>query len=413
MIKQPAKGTVEFDQISKRYRLGTLGTLRGTVSALLEKNGGPDSARRILWALRDVSFRVEPGESLGLIGPNGSGKTTTLRLLSNITRPTRGKIAVHGRTASLIELGAGFHPELTGLENVYLNGAILGLKRREIKHRLDEIIAFSGLERFIDTPVKRYSSGMYVRLGFAIAAHVEADVLLVDEVLAVGDSEFRQKCMERMEELRRSGTTLVFVSHNMYQVRRLCARALLLVKGEPLFLGDTNEAISAYEKMIHAPDEQIDSTPGIPGAADVPGTIIISDITLQDRAGQPVTRLKHNQDLIVQINYRTYRPIANPVIRMRLMRSDNTVCAMTASAYQPDLDWTLAGEGTITLQFEPVQLAAGRYLIDLRILDSMDSMLLTSGQSEWFDVNDQTFGHETYRGVFVPNLSWSHETKRE
>jgi len=409
MMNHTAKGTVEFENVSKRYRLGTLGTLRGTVSALLSRgNDELDNWRRVLWALREVTFRVAPGESLGLIGPNGAGKTTTLKLLSSITRPTAGRIAVQGRVASLIELGAGFHPELTGHDNIYLNGAILGLKRREIKRKLDDIVEFSGLERFIDTPVKRYSSGMYVRLGFAVAAHVEADVLLVDEVLAVGDAEFRRKCTARMEELRQSGTTLIFVSHNMYQVRRLCQRALLLVKGEPLFLGDTGDAISTYEKIAHsaiAEDEDL----GPLKMGDVPDTVHISDVALLDRAGRPVTQLRYDQDLTVRIAYRTFQPVVNPIVKVGLIRPDGTACAMTASAYQPDLEWTLARRGTIEAQFVPVQLVSGRYRVEVRIVDSTDSMLLTSAHSGWFYVDDPAFGHEVERGVFVPRLRWSHE----
>ena len=412
MSEQQKVGTVEFRQVSKRYRLGALGTLRGAVSALLARNNHENDWRRTIWAVHDVSFTVEPGESLGVIGPNGSGKTTTLKLLSNITRPTSGSISIQGRVAALIELGAGFHPELTGLENIYLNGAILGLSRREISRKLDSIIAFSGLERFMDTPVKRYSSGMYVRLGFAIASHVQADVLLVDEVLAVGDAEFRRKCTERMNELRSSGTTLIFVSHNMYQVRHLCERALLLLNGELRFLGKTNEAISAYERTLHVSvDRESDSEPQ--GLADGPATLMISDIALLNIEGQPISHLKCEQDLVVQISYCSFQPIVNPIIRIRLIRADGTVCAMTASAYESDLAWTLTGEGNIVLRFEPIQLASGRYLVDLNILDSTDSMLLTGGQSGWFDVEDLSFGHEPHRGIFVPRLRWLHEPRFE
>jgi lipopolysaccharide transport system ATP-binding protein len=412
MINQMSRGTVEFTGVSKRYRLGTFGTLRGAVSALLSKNGKSGDRRRVLWALRDVTFRVRPGESLGLIGPNGSGKTTTLKLLSHLTQPTTGRIAVSGRVASLIELGAGFHPELTGLENIYLNGTILGLRRHEIRRKLDSIIAFSGLERFVDTPVKRYSSGMYVRLGFSVAAHVEADTLLVDEVLSVGDAEFRQRCIERMENLLESGTTLIFVSHNMYQVRRLCKRALLLVEGKPRYLGDTGEAISTYERVVQSFEENKNCLQPL-GTGNVSGTVTIYDIALLDQNEQPVSRLRHDQTLKVCITYRAQQPIVNPIVRVRLVRSNGTVCAMAASAYEPGLALTLSGRGKITMQFDPVQLVSGRYLVEVRLLDTMDSMLLVSSQSEWFDVDGPAFGHEMRRGFFVPRLRWTHEPELE
>jgi lipopolysaccharide transport system ATP-binding protein len=249
---------------------------------------------------------------------------------------------------------------------------------------------------------------MYVRLGFAVAAHVEADVLLVDEVLAVGDSEFRRRCTERMEELRRSGTTLIFVSHNMYQVRRLCNRALLLVKGEPRFLGETGEAISAYEHTMNS-SAPVGDDLTTSEMTDIPEKTTISNVILLDQTGQAVSRLGYDQELTVCISYRTVHPVVNPIFRVRLIRSDGTTCAMTASAYQPDLAWTLAGQGTVNIKFKPVQLASGRYQVEIRIVDSTDSMLLTSALSEWFFVDDPAFGHETERGVFVPHLEWSHQ----
>ncbi|MFW6116730.1 MAG: ABC transporter ATP-binding protein, partial [bacterium] len=300
------------------------------------------------------------------------------------------------------------HPELTGRENIHLNGAILGLKRHEIDRKQDSIVAFSGLERFIDTPVKRYSSGMYVRLGFAVAAHVEADVLLVDEVLSVGDAEFRRKCIQRMENLRRSGTTLIFVSHNMYQVRRLCNRALLLVEGEARYLGDTREAISNYERVVESATEDENCLEPLE-TANMRAPVTISDISLLDQTEQPVSRLSYDQNLKVRVTYRAKQPIVDPILRVRVIRANGTVCAMAASAYQPDLALTLAGQGTITMEFEPVQLVSGQYVVEIRLLDSMDSMLLVSGRSESFWVDDPAFGHEMNRGVFVPHLRWSHQ----
>lgn len=203
-----------------------------------------------VWALRDISFSVEPGSAVGLVGRNGSGKTTLLRLLSGIVKPTSGRVAVGGRVGSLLELGAGFHPDLTGRENVYLNGSIHGLRRADIREKLDEIVAFAGLEDFIDLPVRTYSSGMYMRLGFAIASHIEADVLLLDEVFAVGDEAFQRKCFGKIFEFKQRGGTIVFVSHDAGAVERLCDRAVLLSGGLVAFDGPTHEAVVAYRRLL-------------------------------------------------------------------------------------------------------------------------------------------------------------------
>jgi ABC-type polysaccharide/polyol phosphate transport system ATPase subunit len=203
-----------------------------------------------VWALRDVSFAVDPGSAIGLVGRNGSGKTTLLRLLSGIVKPTSGRVAVGGRIGSLLELGAGFHPDLTGRENVYLNGSIHGLRRAAIREKLDEIVSFAGLEDFIDLPVRTYSSGMYMRLGFAIASHIEADVLLLDEVFAVGDEAFQRKCFGKIFEFKQRGGTIVFVSHDAGAVERLCDRAVLLSDGRVAFDGPTHEAVVAYRRML-------------------------------------------------------------------------------------------------------------------------------------------------------------------
>jgi lipopolysaccharide transport system ATP-binding protein len=242
---------LEVQQVFKKFRRGEIyDSLRDLLPALggrlFRARGTDQLERREFWALKDVSFDVARGEAFGIIGDNGAGKSTMLKLLTGIMRPTSGRIQVRGRLSALIEVSAGFHPDLTGRENVYLNGTILGLKRDEIRRRFDEIVAFSGLEEFIDTPVKRYSSGMFARLGFSVAAHVDSEVLLVDEVLSVGDYQFQRKCMERMTQVIESGTTVVFISHNLRAVASLCKRSLLLNHGTVAMLGPTSEVLKKY-----------------------------------------------------------------------------------------------------------------------------------------------------------------------
>jgi lipopolysaccharide transport system ATP-binding protein len=247
---------ISVKNLSKRYRIGAkLGkhdTLRDAVMAKItapfrKLAGGADkSAETELWALKDVSFDVAEGEVVGVIGRNGAGKSTLLKILARITDPTEGSVKLNGRVASLLEVGTGFHPELTGRENIYLNGAILGMKRAEIKSKFDEIVAFSEIEKFLDTPVKRYSSGMYVRLAFAVAAHLDPEILLVDEVLAVGDAEFQKKCLGKMDEVAKGGRTVIFVSHNMTAIRRICERAVLIKDGLLSLDGTSSDVISRY-----------------------------------------------------------------------------------------------------------------------------------------------------------------------
>jgi lipopolysaccharide transport system ATP-binding protein len=253
------QATIRTLGLGKRYDIAPVHrdypTLRDQITAVAARpfrrlRGGSaaseDDANREFWALRDVSFEVQPGDVLGVIGPNGAGKSTLLRVLSRITEPTEGDAWIRGTTASLLELGMGFHPELTGRENVLLNGAILGIPRKEMLRRFDQIVAYSGLERFIDTPVKRYSSGMYVRLAFSVAAQLDSDVLIVDEVLAVGDLEFQAKTIGTMEGASRQGRTILFTSHNMTDIRRICHRCLVLDHGQVRFIGGVEDAIDVY-----------------------------------------------------------------------------------------------------------------------------------------------------------------------
>jgi lipopolysaccharide transport system ATP-binding protein len=257
---------IKVENLFKQYRLGQVST--GTLSHDLNRwwykiRGKDDPYERItevnnrtqktageyVWALEDINFSVEQGEVLGIIGKNGAGKSTLLKILSKVTGPTKGDIKVKGRIASLLEVGTGFHPELTGRENVFLNGAILGMQKAEIKSKFDEIVAFSGVEKYIDTPVKRYSSGMYVRLAFAVAAHLEPEILIVDEVLAVGDAEFQKKCLGKMKDVSGQGRTVLFVSHNMTAVNALCNKAILLKHGKVVTRGRTHDVVNEYIKI--------------------------------------------------------------------------------------------------------------------------------------------------------------------
>jgi lipopolysaccharide transport system ATP-binding protein len=253
-----AKKLIEAEDISKHYRLGVLGSRslkedlknwwRGNLKKSLES---PDpESRKDIWALRNINFDVFHGEVLGLIGKNGAGKSTLLKIISRITLPTTGRISGNGRIASLLEVGTGFHGELTGRENIYLNGNIMGMKKKEIDRKFDEIIEFSGVSRFLDTPVKRYSSGMYVRLAFAVAAHLDPEILVIDEVLAVGDAEFQQKCLAKIKSIsREEGKTILFVSHNIQTIRNVCDKALVLEKGRMVGFGETEPVLSTYLKQ--------------------------------------------------------------------------------------------------------------------------------------------------------------------
>ncbi|HVO32523.1 MAG TPA: ABC transporter ATP-binding protein, partial [Elusimicrobiota bacterium] len=245
---------IRVDGLSKRYRIRhetreSYGLLSDVMTKRLRALWKPRAAGEAppvedFWALRDVSFTVHAGERVGIIGRNGAGKTTLLKILSRITTPTTGRISMRGRVASLLEVGTGFHPELTGRENIYLNGAILGMNRDEMRKKFDAIVAFAGVEQFLDTPVKRYSSGMYVRLAFAVAAHLESEILLIDEVLAVGDLEFQKKCVGKIEDVSRQGRTILFISHNMGHITRLCTRGIYLDGGRILEAGAVNSVVS-------------------------------------------------------------------------------------------------------------------------------------------------------------------------
>ena len=375
--------TLEFADVSKRYVLGGFrGSLREAIPSLVRRARGkamPGAAE--LWALRHVTFQVSPGEALGIIGPNGAGKTTALKLATSVTQPTQGRVIARGRTSALIELGAGFHPDLTGRENIFLNGTILGLKRREIQQRFDAIVAFSELERFLDTPVKRYSSGMYARLGFAVAAHVNPDILIVDEVLAVGDLAFQAKCLAHMAEMKRNGTTIVIVSHQLPRVRRLCDRGIFLCRGQVLVDGPIDEAISFYQNnpeyasSLRVAGASRGAGPGAGnGQAELPllpdSPMSITGMTLVDGADRPVEGCRSGDRLVVRIGFRALRSVGSAVVEVWVHAADGTEFAAFTTQWDSFSFDGSAGPGYVDLVLDPVCLVPGRYLISAAITAS-------------------------------------------
>jgi lipopolysaccharide transport system ATP-binding protein len=310
---------IQAEALSKRYRIGTRDehqdTLVGAMASVFRRplrnlqrlrkmsqfGEGEQEADDIIWALKDVSFDVQQGEIVGVIGKNGAGKSTLLKILSRITEPTSGRAWIRGRVSSLLEVGTGFHPELTGRENVYLNGTILGMRRTEIDEKFSEIIEFSGIGKFIDTPVKRYSSGMYVRLAFAVAAHLEPEILIIDEVLAVGDASFQKKCLGRMGNIAREGRTVIFVSHNMPAVRSLCHRVLLIEHGQVQQDGDASTVIQRYlgREMTSEKSKQQWEGEKRPGNLEVR----VSRVALKNHMGEEVPSVNMSEDVVVEIAY--------------------------------------------------------------------------------------------------------------
>jgi lipopolysaccharide transport system ATP-binding protein len=336
---------IEAQALSKRYRIGQMqaayGTLRDSLSRVASRlvDRERNHEKQEIWALRDVSFRVNEGEVLGVIGRNGAGKSTLLKVLTRITTPTTGRAVIRGRVGSLLEVGTGFHPELTGRENIFLNGSILGMKRRVIQRKLDEIVDFSGIEKFIDTPVKRYSSGMFVRLAFSVAAHLEPEILLVDEVLAVGDAEFQQRCLGRMEALSGTGRTVLFVSHNMQAINQLSDRVLLLEGGSVVEDGDPSTVVTRYLHSALSSTSQISWTDD----GEAPGDDLarLLGVRVVDEAGNTIETADVRRPIGIEIRFRVLHEGPAVFAKIKVHDKDGDI-AFNAMDTRPHWDATFA-----------------------------------------------------------------------
>jgi lipopolysaccharide transport system ATP-binding protein len=414
---------IEAQVLSKRYRLGqtqaAYGTLRDSITRTTARLVGGErraaNQREEIWALRDVSFSVREGEVLGVIGRNGAGKSTLLKVLTRITAPTSGRAVIRGRVGSLLEVGTGFNPELTGRENVFLNGSILGMKRREIQRKLPNIIEFAGVEKFMDTPVKRYSSGMQVRLAFSVAAHLEPEILLVDEVLAVGDAEFQQRCLGRMEDFSGTGRTVLFVSHNMQTVNQLCERAIWLDGGQIVEDGNPSDVVTRYLHTVQTSSSQIswlddDSAPG-------DELVRLLSVRTINEAGDRVDTCDVRDAVGIEIGYRVLRqgPAVFAKIKVRDTQGNLAFNAMDVTSQREET--TSPGVYTATAWIPANVLNEGTMLVDVAVCTLRNPKLHQRAQqyeAVAFPVFDPGDG-DTARGLFTgqirgavrPLLDWT------
>lgn len=320
------------------------------------------------WALKGVSFEVRYGETFGIIGSNGSGKSTMLKCLAGILYPEKGSVSSHGRLAALLELGAGFHPELTGVENIYLNGAILGMSKKEIGRRFDDIVSFAGLEQFIDTPVKNYSSGMTVRLGFAIAANVEPEILLIDEVLSVGDESFQRRCMEKIEQFRKDGRTIIFVSHGLAQVEQLCERAAWIEYGDLKMLGSAIEVVQSYTGASHEAREEPDEI----GARWGSGEVQITDVSLLDEQRTPVQVVNSGEPVTIRIEYTAHTLVQDIVVGVSIHHLHGQLMIGTNTRRRGLTIDRAQGSASVEFRLENFPLLEGVYDLTANVTDSTE-----------------------------------------
>jgi lipopolysaccharide transport system ATP-binding protein len=369
---------IQLDRVTKRYRAGRSRTIVDLIASRIDRLRGRSdqihSAARgrvdaTIHALRDVSFDVRQGAGLGIIGRNGAGKTTVLKLISRVTWPTQGVVRVGGHVVSLIELGAGFHPELTGRENVYLGGGLFGLTRREIDRQFDAIVHFADVERLIDTPMKRYSSGLYARLGFAVAIYSNPDIVLVDEVLAVGDAAFRRRALEALRGLIAEGKTVLFISHDMWNVRRLCSDILWMEEGRVRAYGPAGEMAEQYmnEVNLEALGNESNALQSHRGGT---GEIRYASVEILDGAGRPATSIAPGDTLRIRATYHAEHAIARPVFQIAIIDVDTGMVITTASSAAADMPDNLAGRGVVECRFAGIPLRPRQYVLRLSITDS-------------------------------------------
>jgi lipopolysaccharide transport system ATP-binding protein len=415
---------LSVSSVSKRYSVHHLrspayGSLREAISegagALAARVLGRSTPREFdeeFWALKDVSFDLEQGERLGVIGRNGAGKSTLLKLLSRITEPTEGRITIHGRVSSLLEVGTGFHPELTGRENIFLNGTILGMTSREIRRRFDEIVAFAEIEQFLDTPVKRYSSGMYVRLAFSVAAHLEPEILIVDEVLSVGDAQFQRKCLGKMEEVNKQGRTVIFVSHNMTAVASLCSKCLLLEKGSVKAIGDPVAVTGTYSQGGYSGKGSLLTLPeDAKEAGDNVARLRWARIV--DEQCNPIDVIKRSQRIGIQMRYDVLEPGHKPIPNIHLFTQGQYVLVSSP----PDWKNTAPGGYIATMWIPEYFLNEGLYVAGVAVSNMSparahfylpDGLIFTVID----DVNDRDRNEyvQAIPGVIRPRMAWTSNT---
>ena len=394
---------IRVDGLSKRYNIGLAmhrhDTMRdhltNAITGLFRSNGNgsasgaePPKSSGEIWALKDVSFELNKGDVLGIVGRNGAGKSTLLKILSRITEPTEGRAEVHGHVGSLLEVGTGFHAELTGRENVYLNGAILGMKKSEIKRKFDEIVSFAEIEEFVDTPVKRYSSGMYMRLAFAVAAHLEPEILVIDEVLAVGDINFQKKCLGKMGDVAKQGRTVLFVSHNMAAVQSLCSRGIMLVGGRISCAGSVQDVVKKYFQT----DQALESVPlkqRMDRSGD--GSARIVSIAVENADGGPVVR--STSRLKITLHYESIKPLQYPRFLVSVKDSISTGIFVLNSEGADGLPDILPCQGRVVCVTDPIHLTPGRCSVDVGLVKGIGVMADNVRSAMSLDVEaDDVFG---------------------
>jgi ABC-type polysaccharide/polyol phosphate transport system ATPase subunit len=368
---------IRLEQVCKRYRTGRSRTVVDLIASNLDRLRGRSaevhSATRgridaTIHALRDVSFDVPAGAGVGIIGRNGAGKTTLLKLISRVTWPTSGTVRVAGHVVSLIELGAGFHPELTGRENVYLGAGLFGLTRREIDRQFDRIVAFADVERLIDTPMKRYSSGLYARLGFSVAIHSNPDIVLVDEVLSVGDAAFRRRALEALKQLIADGRTVLFISHDMWNVRRLCSQILWMDEGRVRAYGPAGDIAERYMNEVNL-EALANHATALQSHRGGTGEVRYTAVELYDAADRPTGLVESGDTLVVRAGYRTEQTVRRPSFQMAIVDVDTGVIVTTATSSLRDLPELTAGEGVVECRFDQLPLRPRQYVLRLGITD--------------------------------------------